>query len=56
MKDYYITIKFKSKGVKELRHTGYDDNYILNEFIKDNFVDATNYSYDWSTKKRRLCE
>ena len=38
--DYWITVRFKSNGVKERTFTGSDDNVLLCNFVKDNFINA----------------
>ena len=48
MNDYDITIKFKSKGTKA---DYIDDNDIIYKFIRENFWNISNYSYDFKIAK-----
>tara|TARA_R100000329_G_C7547308_1_gene193335 strand:+ start:506 stop:727 length:222 start_codon:yes stop_codon:yes gene_type:complete len=49
--DYWITVRFKSNGVKERTFTGSDDNVLLCNFVKDNFINAREIEYNWSFSK-----
>lgn len=50
MNDYDITIKFKSKGTKA---DYIDDNDIIYKFIRENFWNISNYSYDFKIVKEK---
>ena len=47
-----ITIRFNSNGVKEDAKdiTYINDNELLFNFIKENFINVKNFSYNWDTK------
>ena len=52
MNDYDVTIKFKSKGTGS--ELGYlDDNDIIYKFIRENFWNISNYSYDFKIAKEK---
>jgi len=48
MNDYDVMIKFKSKGSKA---DYIDDNDIIYKFIRENFWNISNYSYDFKIVK-----
>jgi len=50
-KDYWITLRFKSNGVKEKTFTGVDDNVFLTEFVKDSFTNPNEIEFNWSFSK-----
>ena len=50
MNDYDVTIKFKSKGSKA---DYIDDNDIIYKFIRENFWNISNYSYDFKIAKEK---
>ena len=51
--DYWITVRFKSNGIKERTFTGSDDNVLLCNFVKDNFINAKEIEYNWSFSKEK---
>ena len=52
MNDYDVMIKFKSKGTGS--ELGYlDDNDIIYKFIRKNFWNISNYSYDFKITKEK---
>jgi len=50
MNDYDITIKFKSKGTKA---EYIDDNDIIYKFIRENFLNISNYAYAFKIAKEK---